>query len=190
MSFYSLINEFTFKSESAYTDIILKEKISIILNFFIWMYLLSFLLWIRGVHRIDSASSSSSSPSSSLVDLDLVSAATTSKQTSSQIVDSSSSSLSSSNSFLKYAQLLQQKLDANSSLSSSDSMTGYSSSFELSVKSVCITHNFAIFLFKIFTFFMALLRLFTLVVNIFTSVSFHFKFRYEYYNAFRVSFHG
>jgi hypothetical protein len=46
--FYVLLNTTKFKNENIYYNIVIKEKVGIILWIFICMYLLSFLLWIRG----------------------------------------------------------------------------------------------------------------------------------------------
>jgi hypothetical protein len=46
--FYVLLDTTKFKNENIYYNIVIKEKVVIILWIFICMYLLSFLLWIRG----------------------------------------------------------------------------------------------------------------------------------------------
>lgn len=164
------MGEFKFKSESAYFDIIQKEKISIILNVFVWMYLLSFLLWIRGVKTINLSESTSIA---------------TSTLSSSPVANPIRPASLYDSYFIYQAHQQQQHMGASPSIN--DSLLN---SFELSVTSFCITHDFGLFLFKMFTLFMTLLRLVTLFANIFTSVCFHFKFRYEYLNAFRLSFNG
>lgn len=186
VSFYSLVTEYNFKNENAYFDIILKEKILIILNFFIWMYLLSFLLWIRGVKTINLGESTltsslfSQSPATSNAE-SLVPASSQSQQTSAlesvaaAVAVNSLFDVRTSNALLRYPNTSDANLTPN---------------FELSVTSFCITHDFGLFLFNAFALFMAILRLITLIVNLLTSICFHFKFRHEYFNAFQVSFRG
>lgn len=51
--FVNLIENLRFKREDVYFGIVMKEKVIIILNVFVWMYMLSFLLWIKGVKSIN-----------------------------------------------------------------------------------------------------------------------------------------
>jgi hypothetical protein len=55
-SFFSINNEITskvkYELEEFYFKLIVKEKSFIVLNVIIWVYLLSFLLWIQGVRRL------------------------------------------------------------------------------------------------------------------------------------------
>jgi len=190
INFYSLVNDYNFKNESAYFDIILKEKISIILNFFIWMYLLSFLLWIRGVKTINLGESSSSS-SLSLSHADVfLSPTSAGPSQGSQSTLESMAAVAAAAAATTVFDLRSTQFGYFRYAQQSNSSDNPSTSFELSVTSFCITHDFGVFLFNIFTFLMAILRLFTLFANLFTSICFHFKFRHEYYNAFRVSFRG
>lgn len=52
--FIKLIENYRFKRENAYYSIFLKEKFFLILNIFVWMYLLSFIFWIKGLTDLNS----------------------------------------------------------------------------------------------------------------------------------------
>lgn len=54
--FIKLIENYRFKREDAYYSIFLKEKFFLILNIFVWMYLLSFIFWIKGLTDLNSKS--------------------------------------------------------------------------------------------------------------------------------------
>lgn len=182
------------------------------------MYLLSFLLWIRGVNTITddlndslpsgltgrSGLSSNRGPYSILADLDLPSTSSTRIHSTTFAFDNFSddnedSLLGDSSLPTSILESALSRSNQTSSPTTTRITTGSSSgsnrdwshtNFELSVKTLCITHKFAVFLFRVFVFIVAVLRLFTMFVNLFTSVCFHFKFRHEYYNAFQVSFRG
>jgi hypothetical protein len=161
-NFLSLVTNFSFKTEASYFNIILKEKISLILNFFIWMYLLSFLLWIRGIKTINL-----NEPSSTI---DIY------EQSSTLFIPTNLDSRSS-------AHMLPQTQSSNSTVNENNNLERFSTTF-------CITHDFGLLLFKIFAMLMSFLRLFTLFVNMITSICFHFKFRHEYFDALKLTFRG
>lgn len=121
------------RREDFYFSIILKEKLIIILSIFIWMYLLSFLLWIKGVKNLE--------PS-----------------------------------------LQKESFNSNySKISDSKWHTGWP------IK-ICITHSFAVPLFRTFQMFLTLLKNFALFMNIFSSIIFHVIFRKEYLQSIKSTF--
>jgi hypothetical protein len=134
------INSKKFKLEEVYFNLILKEKFLITLFSIVWIYLLSFLIWIYGVQRLKRNISYTSS---------------------------------------NWPAIFSPGLKLNK--------TGVLNSYEeISVIQgfkFCSIYTFAKNFFKIYTVFVAFLRLFTLCINILVSVMHHIKFRKYYLNS-------
>lgn len=158
------------------------------------MYLLSFLLWIRGVDTINTdlselsfqLSPSSSSTITTTSTTTTFNTTTTTTSTTGAFYMDDDSTTASSTTTTTFDQISLLEL-VTSQLAAANSNNNI---FEPSVKSFCFTHKFALSLFRVFVFSVAVLRLVTMFANFLASICFHFKFRHEYYNAFRVSFKG
>jgi hypothetical protein len=160
-NFLDMVQNERFEKESFYFNIILIEKISIILFIFVWIYLLSFLLWVRGVHV-------SSSPKTDI-------------ESASKFLDSFNKQLlpdlSNSTPYWEASYVVSESSEEFTTQAAplDDDYT----SITPQTTNICMTHKFAKPFYNIFRLVFSLFRLFTLLSSIFISVAYHFKFRKE-----------
>ncbi|CAF0977327.1 unnamed protein product, partial [Brachionus calyciflorus] len=117
--FVHLIESVCFKREEVYNGIILREKCFLILNTFIWMYLLSFIFWINGLTKLDT-----------------------------------------------------RNLITKTNFTNSDTLGD-----------ICSTHVYYQRLALLLNIFLSILKIFTILCNLISSLMFHIKFRSEYFQS-------
>lgn len=164
-NFLDMVQNERFEKENFYFNIILIEKISIILFIFVWIYLLSFLLWVRGVHVSSSPKTDIESASKFL---DSLSKQLQPPDFSAEM--SNSTPLWDSSYFVS---------ESSEELTTQAPQDADYTSITPQTTNICMTHKFAKPFYNIFRFVFSLFRLFTLLSNIFISVAYHFKFRKE-----------
>ena len=162
--FFSLLS-FDFKQvilnkkyivEEVYYNLIIQEKFLITLNIIIWIYLLSFLIWIQGVQKMNAGGAANHASSS--------------------VMESTYHFLEAM--YSNQSNKKQQHLRTKSI--SFDSFEKLSSPHALKL---CVVFKFAKPIFKAYSSFLAFLRLFTLITNMLVSMIYHIKFRQLYIDS-------